>query len=255
MDKKKSLPPVSCFCITYKRSHLLEEMIECFLRQDYEGTKELIILNDDEEQTLVFDHPEVKMVNVRERYTTIGDKRNAAVHMCSHNLIMPWDDDDLYLPHKISYSVEKLLFYNVEYYNLNYAFFYSQQGGIKSISKNMFHANSIYSLRSFLKIKGYPSLNQGEDASFVKKFYQQGIPILEEKNTINPKDYFNLYFFYRWDGIAGHISGYGKTSNLNQNITKDRAKQDSRVGVIQLHPNWQHNYVLMAQNFLQKNIK
>jgi len=37
---------VSCQCITYDRVELLEEAIESFLRQDYKGEKELVILND-----------------------------------------------------------------------------------------------------------------------------------------------------------------------------------------------------------------
>ncbi|MCL4258972.1 MAG: glycosyltransferase family 2 protein, partial [Anaerolineales bacterium] len=50
-------PPVSCICPTYGRVELLEEAIESFLRQDYPGQKELIVLNDYAGQTLHFDHP------------------------------------------------------------------------------------------------------------------------------------------------------------------------------------------------------
>lgn len=50
-------PPVSCLCPTYGRVALLEEAIYAFLQQDYPGPKELIVLNDYEQQTLFFDHP------------------------------------------------------------------------------------------------------------------------------------------------------------------------------------------------------
>lgn len=39
-----SLPRVSCQCITYGRTTLLDEAVECFLRQDYPGEKELVSL-------------------------------------------------------------------------------------------------------------------------------------------------------------------------------------------------------------------
>jgi len=70
-------PPVSCMCLTYGRPHVLEEAIESFLRQDYDGVKELIVLNDLDCQTLRFDHPEVRMINVPSRFYTVGEKRNA----------------------------------------------------------------------------------------------------------------------------------------------------------------------------------
>src|SRR2546429_75321 len=62
------LPPVSCVCPTYARPELLEEAIESFLRQDYRGAKELIVLNDYACQTLELDHPEVRVVNVPKRF-------------------------------------------------------------------------------------------------------------------------------------------------------------------------------------------
>ena len=56
-------PKVSCYCPTYGRTSSLEEAIYRFLNQDYDGEKELIILNDLQDQTLFFDHPEVKIIN------------------------------------------------------------------------------------------------------------------------------------------------------------------------------------------------
>jgi GT2 family glycosyltransferase len=67
------LPAVSAVCPTYARPHLLEESIYSFLQQDYAGKKELIILNDYDQQTLVFEHPEVKVFNVKQRYPSLGE--------------------------------------------------------------------------------------------------------------------------------------------------------------------------------------
>jgi hypothetical protein len=41
-----SLPTVSRICLTFGRPRFLEEAIESFLRQDYPGEAELIVLND-----------------------------------------------------------------------------------------------------------------------------------------------------------------------------------------------------------------
>src|SRR5215831_16169093 len=103
MDHK---PAVSCICLTYARPRLLEEALHSFLQQDYSGPKELIILNDYAEQTLIFDHPEVRVINVPRRFRTVGEKMNAAIALASHELLFVWDDDDIYLPHRLSFSVE-----------------------------------------------------------------------------------------------------------------------------------------------------
>jgi hypothetical protein len=94
-------PPLSCICPTYGRVALLEEAIECFLRQDYPGPKELIVLNDYDGQTLSFDHPDVHVINVPTRFHSVDEKYKAAAALCSHDLIFVWHDDDIYLPRRL----------------------------------------------------------------------------------------------------------------------------------------------------------
>ena len=98
----KWLPFVSCYCPTYGRPRLLEEAIESFLRQDYTGAKELVVLNDHVEQQLIFDHPEVRIINSGERIVPVARKFNECVDLCNGEVLFPWDDDDIYLPWKIS---------------------------------------------------------------------------------------------------------------------------------------------------------
>src|SRR5437763_15411277 len=76
-------PPVSCFCLTYGRPRVLEEAIHSFLRQDYAGPKEMIVLNDYADQILEFDHPEVQVSNLPKRFRTLGEKMNAAIALAS----------------------------------------------------------------------------------------------------------------------------------------------------------------------------
>lgn len=68
---------VSCLCPTYNRApnllHLVEEAIESFSRQDYPD-KELIVCNDTPGQQLEFSHPQVRVLNVPERFATLSDK-------------------------------------------------------------------------------------------------------------------------------------------------------------------------------------
>jgi hypothetical protein len=42
-----SKPGISCYCSTFGRPvNLVENSIQCFLDQDYDGPKELVILTD-----------------------------------------------------------------------------------------------------------------------------------------------------------------------------------------------------------------
>jgi hypothetical protein len=110
-DYDGDLPLVSCICPTYARppeyQHLLEEAIESFLRQAYPN-KELTVLDDCPEQELVCDAPGVRVINMPERFTTLGDKYNAAVALSRGELIAPWEVDDISLPWRLSLSVERL---------------------------------------------------------------------------------------------------------------------------------------------------
>ena len=103
-----SLPFVSCLCPTYGRPECVEEAIESFLRQDYRGAKELIVVNDLADQTLVCDHPDVRVINSKERITPLGGKFNAVAAMARGDVLFVWEDDDIYLPHRISYSIDRM---------------------------------------------------------------------------------------------------------------------------------------------------
>ena len=248
-----NLPGVSCVCITYKRSNFLEEAIESFLRQDYTGQKELIIVNDDKDQTLVFNHPQVKIFNFKERFTTIGEKRNKSIELASYNILMLWDDDDIYLPHKISFGVNKMLNNNLEYYNLNQGFYYSMKEKIIDLVSNLLHANSCYTRHIFDAVKGYSNINIGEDIDFQNKIFEINKPYLVE-NCFNSEHVQkeNTTYFYRWAGVSYHLSLVGEEKNPLDKITEERSKSDPKKGTIYLNPHWKEDYLDMAESFFKK---
>lgn len=99
---------ISVLCPTYGRTQLLEEVIECYVRQDWSGPSELIIYNDLAAQSLVLPsltlppHKKIELVNRDSREPTLGDKRNALLAMAQYPMVTYWDDDDIYLPHRLS---------------------------------------------------------------------------------------------------------------------------------------------------------
>lgn len=87
---------------------MVEEALGCFLEQDYDGDMELVIVNDDVDQELVFDHPQVRIINMERRVRNLGVKRNIAVSECRGDYLMCIDDDDLFGPDRISRAMANM---------------------------------------------------------------------------------------------------------------------------------------------------
>ncbi|MFQ5734587.1 MAG: glycosyltransferase [Planctomycetaceae bacterium] len=167
-----ALPFVSCQCITYGRTELLDEAVESFLRQDYAGAQELVILNDYSELTIQCDLPEVKVVNLPYRMKTIGEKRNACVALCSGGVIFLWDDDDISLPHRISYSLQQME--GGRYFNGDKCWYW-QNGVIdEQPVQNLLHGMSSWTVQLFDEVGGYPHQQSGEDAGLEELFKDTG---------------------------------------------------------------------------------
>ena len=108
-------PLVSCIMPTYGRPDYVMESLSMFLEQDYQN-KELIILNDCPGQVFKGDFPQVRITNLDERFSTLGEKRNAIIEEARGEVIAVWDDDDVYLPWRLSYSVEEMYRHAAPFY-------------------------------------------------------------------------------------------------------------------------------------------
>ena len=99
---------VSCIMPTANRRRFLPAAIAQFLAQDYPA-RELIILDDGDDalDDLVPDHPALRYVR-RQRHRSLGAKRNAACELACADIILHWDDDDWYAPHRIRAQVDAL---------------------------------------------------------------------------------------------------------------------------------------------------
>lgn len=249
------LPRISCVCITYLRDDLLEEAIESFLRQDYKGPKELIIINDYDGQTLKFNHPDVYILNTKRRFNTIGEKRNTSIALSNYDWIAPWDDDDIYLPHRLTHSIIKIKEKNLDYYKLNSVYNYDMNVGIKFMTTNQFYGASMYSKETFKKTSGHGFNNVGEDTYFETQIKNDNTinKLIENKKTGNI-DLNDIYYIYRWVGISGHLSAYSGKENQLELVKEKREKTNTKRGVIELKPKWNQDYLKLTKEFL-KNIQ
>jgi len=244
-----SLPFVSCLCVTFARPSLLEEAIQSFLNQDYQGRKELIILNDFHMQTLSFEHPEVLVINLPKKVNTLGEKRNMIAALSSGDVLFPWDDDDICLPFRLSQSVRSLLENNDQYYKPYSAFLWNSNA-ISSIERYNFHAQCCYSREMFNRIF-YRATGAGEDLLFDNRVRE--ILGKEVRSEVSTRENFYLY---RWAGTSSyHISAMnhedGESQVLAQSV-QSAQRNEIATGVIELTPRWKMDYLQQTKDFLDQ---
>lgn len=161
-------PLVSCLCCTYNRPMLLGESIRCFLDQDYEN-KRLIVLNDQEGVQLSMDNcpDNVSILNSPVRFGSLGEKRNFLKSYEVGDFYCIWDDDDLYVPYRLSESIY-LMQRDTQYDIIKPKdSFISIDNSGYQVATNRFHAQAIIS-KEYMDSHVYPPISLGEDASFEK---------------------------------------------------------------------------------------
>jgi len=247
-------PFISCKCITYSRVNLLEEAIESFLKQDYPSDRcELVIVNDYPLQTLIFDHPQVKIYNLNETFPTIGDKENYAIERCSGELIAVWDDDDVALPNHLS-NIAKFWKEDASILHWERGVFYNEP----NITKIMGLGNSgiVYSKKAWEEIGKSPIENAGGDMTLVVALQNLG---RHKVVLASPPDE-ECSWFYMWGGRGYHQSGMGTDTPDKPNIIQRHSDyiEDLRIkgkiptGYVQLIPHWNKDYVQMLKDYISR---
>lgn len=167
------LPFLSVCCPTYKRPKLLAEFYDCFLKQDYPINRRELIILDDAGQFVPFEDKEnrVRLISLTEKYSTIGEKRNAFLQYISpeSEFYVPADDDDLYYPHWLRTLAESAQ--NADVIAPIRCIEWKWQGTpIYCHSQYQFlHAAHAIRLDTFRKHGGYPNYPRQEDRAFFIK--------------------------------------------------------------------------------------
>jgi hypothetical protein len=248
-------PAVSCICLTYGRPEVLEEAIYAFLQQDYPGRKELIVLNDYAGQHLTCDHADVQVFNVAKRFRTVGEKMNAAVALAAHDLLFVWDDDDIYLPHRLRFSVAKFEPHK-GFFKPDKAWLWNNGEVSGPYTQYLFHVGSCWSRALFDAVRGYVADGTGYDLVFEGRL-QQHFPGSTAPYAIQPDD---IYYLYRWAGTGSyHLSAFGAYQaghNVGHTQVEAFVQHQAHQGYIRrghvpLQPHWQADYRQLVANALQ----
>lgn len=85
---------ISVLTLTYKRYKILEEAIYSFALQKRPDC-EMLIINDAEDVEYHIDLPNVKIFNLKNRFSSISKKLQWGFHQAKYQHIYRLDDDDL----------------------------------------------------------------------------------------------------------------------------------------------------------------
>lgn len=238
-DKHPGAPKVTCICPTFGRMPyeptLLNTVIYSFMQQITSVSCELLIYNDHPLQTLYF--PEsanlpgrrVRIVNVKERFPTLGAKYNAMVEEARGLIILPWEDDDYSLTHRIDQAVGKLgglypipsdprfkLYFNPQktWYQAEGALHMDHAHGVchnaSAFRKSAWRLIKMSGFSSPNGRKGYPESTGDQDALFDRELkdlcgmYKQDHHSLLAPPLFEPHEW---SYVYRWGVSQLHLSG------------------------------------------------
>lgn len=247
-SKKMNMPLVSCICGTYNRppshQHLLEEAIESFLRQTYPN-KELLVLNDCSRQELVCDAPGVRVVNLSERLPSLGDKWNAAIRLSRGELIAPWNDDDISLPSRLSFSVERLG--DADYFNPRRYWFWDNDDLHFDHSMGYAHNASLFTRAAFEAVGGYPSISLGEDAAMDSELLARMERVVDPLRGYPERERSKWFYIYRWGVGPVHVSG-----RADEGYYREIGLLPVEEGRYHLSPHWQRDYEAETRRMLDE---
>lgn len=207
------LPLVTCIMPTYGRPVYVCESVGMFLQQDYPA-KELLIYNDCAGQTFEPSHPEIRILNTEHRFASLGEKRNACIEAARGEFIAIWDDDDVYLPWRISHSVQEAQRWNTPFYRPEaFLAFWNEETlhDNHAVPGWMNHSTIMFRKSLWAEVGGYPHRDVGEDAEFLARIHAH----LGETFITYPIDPDDRFMILRGASLYAHMSMSGGAQPLD----------------------------------------
>lgn len=220
---------------TCGRHTLAERSLGMFLQQDYQGPHNLLIYNNSPEEIQVelslkelFPLCRIKLINnsidyvTGERYTNLGAiYRDALTHIPDNaDVIVHWDDDDLFLPNHISEGADGLSRGMVQNYRTK-AYkpaksYYRHPGGLQLMSNTL--EPSIFVEASHIRQHGYSLTTTDQHLQWVNPLVYGGNIYVDETGPAT--------LIYNWgdtdiptfktSGAAGNPSNFDNYRNFSK---------------------------------------
>jgi glycosyltransferase involved in cell wall biosynthesis len=219
---------ISVLTLTYQRHHLLEEAIESFLRQELPVASEMVVLNDSPEVKYYYSHPNIRIVNLAERFSSVSKKLEYGYKICGNNYIYRLDDDDLLAPNAliiVANAIRNNPGHEIYRSNNHIYFLENRYQGLSGSINN----GNVYS-KDYLNRMEFPHLSGDEDVHIT--FGNNADIFTIEKPTM----------IYRWGMNTYHISGMGVQPSELILMRTDKSIPIKEEGSIILSPHFNEDY-------------
>lgn len=257
---------ISIVTMSYGRTWLLTEAIESFLREadSFNGTAEMVIVNDMQGQTLKYDNPRVRVYNEPNRFDNHNDKTDYAISLAKGKHCSIQDDDDIFLPHRFTWQLGEIKKNNLLVHHLPYAYFthreMSGEWNIEACSNNLFWTSCMFERRLWEESGGCKHPTEHNDQVIFKRMREKVTEIARESDKkftdlwCEDKESTDKTFeLYRWNdkkyGIP-HLSGIRNRKDAEKAFdTWVRKHPLFESGVIELKPKWDQDYQETVREF------
>ena len=203
------LPFVSCLCPTYLRPRLLQNSLACYLAQDYPADRRELLILDDAGQLTPQRGDGWEVISVARRFRSLPEKFNALAGLARGEVLVVWEDDDIYLPWHLTAHVAAL-----------------SSGGFSKPSRVLslytgtlqeeagagrFHASIAFTREAYETAGGWPLTKRGD-------FDQQLLTRLSQAaTTVDPCHTHPPSYVFRWGSThAYHGQGLMQTASDTQ---------------------------------------
>jgi cellulose synthase/poly-beta-1,6-N-acetylglucosamine synthase-like glycosyltransferase len=221
---------ISVLTLTYQRHHLLEEAIQSFLLQNNPNS-EMVVINDSPNNVYTFNHPQVKIFNLKERFTSISKKLEWGFSKCSYDYIYRLDDDDLLGPDALNITegfINANPGYEIYRPKTHYFFIHNK---FDKIGGNVNNGN-VYTKNYINRIQ-FPDKSFGEDFDIT---FKNNAKIYEDNGKPT--------MIYRWGMNTYHVSGFGE---IQKEIIYKKIDEMTKnnLGNFELKPKFNSDYYKM----------
>jgi len=211
------LPRVACLCPTYRRPPwLLANAIACFERQDYPADRRRLFLLDDAGELEPVSGANWSIATTRARYPTLPAKYNALVDLVDSaratpelweaEILVVWEDDDIYLPWHISTIVGALYAPVPPRYKHGRAWahpsrVWSLYGGHlhQEPASGRFHAALAMRRETLVRVGGWPDTPQADfDQQLLARLRRECGPPADRCEAAPPS------YVFRWASTASY---------------------------------------------------
>jgi glycosyltransferase involved in cell wall biosynthesis len=169
----------------------------------------------------------IKVHNSRTRFESLGDKRNHIATLAHGDYLCIWDDDDLYLPHRIEASLQLIQNTDYDIVKAKYSYVSVDNKDYRLSNHSLFHSQACIT-KDYMKKTKYPNITTGEDLAFEEKakvYWAEVAP----------------WYIYRWGLNIHHASGLQDQRQAWDRTLTWESYQKLKGNIV-LKPQLRHDY-------------